>query len=248
VRRRARRGSSPRSDDRSRRAPSNGFGFGSLTRLLPPHSVDRRTNQDDPSPSLPPHYRASQLPRDGPPLCPASVLSPSRICRSGVFLPRTAAGQRLRHWPRAGAGRQVHAFGTGAQTRLAPPPRRTPPGQSAGFRQAHPRPCARAWFRCHLRPFDASSVVRFRSPSWPTPAALGGATSPQTLSTPALDRRTLRWFTASPCRAAVEDHRHKTGPSISDAAPHQVVRSSTSASLMRSCSHSARGRGSPAFA
>lgn len=30
---------------------------------------------------------------------------------------------------------------------------------------------------------------------------------PATLSTPALDRRTLRWFAASPRRAAAEDHR-----------------------------------------
>src|SRR6266516_5756346 len=31
--------------------------------------------------------------------------------------------------------------------------------------------------------FDTSSVDRFRSPSWPTAAALDGATFPQTLST-----------------------------------------------------------------
>src|SRR5207302_3485513 len=93
--------------------------------------------------------------------------------------------------------------------------------------------------------FDTSSVVRLRSPSWPTPAALNGATFPPTLSTPALDRRTLWWFVASPCRAATEDHwPHSASPSISDAAPHQAARSSTSASLLRSCSHSARGPGS----
>jgi hypothetical protein len=39
-----------------------------------------------------------------------------------------------------------------------------------------------------------------------------GATFPQTLSTPALDRRTLRWFTASPRRATAEDHQPKGQP------------------------------------
>jgi len=33
------------------------------------------------------------------------------------------------------------------------------------------------------------------------------------LSTPALDRRTSRWFAASPCRAAAEDHQ-PTGPAL----------------------------------
>jgi hypothetical protein len=133
------------------------------------------------------------------PCAPHRYSAPRGSAARGVSLPRTAAGQRLRHWSCAGAGRQVHTFPTGARTRLAPPPRRTPPGQSAGSRQAHPRPCARAWFRCRLWDlFDASSVVRLRSPSWPTPAALIGATFPPTLSTPALDRRTSWWFVAFP--------------------------------------------------
>src|SRR6266542_3211277 len=44
-----------------------------------------------------------------------------------------------------------------------------------------------------------------------------------TLTTPALDRRSSRWFEASPCRAASEGR-----PSISDAASFSSVRSSTS--------------------
>jgi hypothetical protein len=59
-----------------------------------------------------------------------------------------------------------------------------------------------------------------------------------TLGTPALDRRTLRWFAASPRRAAAEDHQpQEAGPSISDAAPHQLIRSPTSTLPLHSCSH-----------
>jgi hypothetical protein len=148
------------------------FGFGSLTGSSREIAVGHRASQDDPPPSLLPHYRASLLLRGGPPLCPASVLRPSRFPPLGD-LPSTH-GRRpiLRHWPSAGAGRQVPTFHTEAQTKLAPPPRRTPPGQSAGTRQAHPEPARRARFRCHPYVFDASSVVRSRSPAWPTPDAL----------------------------------------------------------------------------
>ena len=54
------------------------------------------------------------------------------------------------HWPPAGAGRQVPTFHTRARTKLTPPPCRTPPGQSAGTRQAHPGPARHARFRCRL--------------------------------------------------------------------------------------------------
>src|SRR5439155_19670107 len=60
-------------------------GFRSLTRLLPLGAVDRQASPDDPSPSLHPHYRASPLLRDGPPLCPASLLGPSRFQPLGVL-------------------------------------------------------------------------------------------------------------------------------------------------------------------
>jgi hypothetical protein len=84
-------------------------------------------------------------------------------------------------------------------------------------------------------PFDTSSVVHSRSPSRLAPDALNGAPFPATLTTPALDRRSLRWFAASPCRAAAEGHT-----SISDAAPHHSNRSSTSMLLQRSWSHDGR--------
>jgi hypothetical protein len=53
-----------------------------------------------------------------------------------------------------------------------------------------------------------------------------------TLTTPALDRRSSRWFGASPCRAAPEGQT-----SISCTAPHPVTWSSTSSLLQRSWSH-----------
>src|SRR5215211_7520016 len=53
-----------------------------------------------------------------------------------------------------------------------------------------------------------------------------------TLTTPALNRRSSRWFEASPCRAAPEGQT-----SISCTAPHSVTGSSTSSLLQRSWSH-----------
>jgi hypothetical protein len=79
--------------------------------------------------------------------------------------------------------------------------------------------------------FDTSSVDRSRSPSWPTPDALTARLTPRTLTTTALDRSSSGWFAASPCKATAEDHLpQRAGPSISDAAPHQSVRPSTSTS------------------
>src|SRR5439155_21634610 len=84
--------------------------FGSLTRLLPtPRSVDRRTTPGNPSPSLRPRYRASPLLRDGPPLCPASVLGPSQCPLLGV-LPSTGRSNTQPIPP----GRQVPTFRAGA--------------------------------------------------------------------------------------------------------------------------------------
>src|SRR5215211_75904 len=144
---------------------SNGFGFGSLTRLLPPTAVDLKASPDDPSPSLRPHYRASPLLRDGPPLCPASVLGPSQLPLLGDLPSATGRRPQPRHWPPAASGRQVPTFRTRAQTTLAPPSCRTPPGQSAGTRQAHPGATTRPRFRRRPYAFDTSTVVRSRSPS-----------------------------------------------------------------------------------
>ena len=65
---------------------------------------------------------------------------------------------------------------------------------------------------------------RLRSPSWPTPAALNGATFPQTLTTTALDRSSLRWFAASPCRATAEDPRSQ-GPGPPSPVQHRLNQS-----------------------
>jgi hypothetical protein len=92
--------------------------------------------------------------------------------------------------------------------------------------------------------FDTSSVVCLRSPSWPTPAALFGATFPATLTTTALDRSSSGRFAASPCRAAAEDHRPNGRPL------HLRCSTATMSPIFYigppccvSCSHSARGRG-----
>ena len=86
------------------------FGFGSLTRLLPPTTVDRSASQDDPSPSLHPHYQASQLLRDGPPLHPASLLSQP----PSTFVSTPPRGNRASH------------------RRSLPPRRRRPPCERFG--------------------------------------------------------------------------------------------------------------------
>ncbi len=72
--------------------------------------------------------------------------SPRGCCRSDRSLSRQT--------PMSGAGHriaaQVPTFPIEAQVKLAPPPCRTPPGQSAGTRQAHHGPELQARFRCHL--------------------------------------------------------------------------------------------------
>jgi hypothetical protein len=130
-----------------------------------PYELTWNASPDDPSPSLHPHYQASPLLRDGPPLHPASLRSPSRIQPLEVLAPGHQPQDITAPLASRPIGTQVHTFRTRAQTTLAPPPRRTPPGQSTGTRQAHPRAAKIPWFRCHPIPFDASSVVRFRSPS-----------------------------------------------------------------------------------
>src|SRR3954469_971745 len=77
---------------------------------------------------------ASSLLRVGPPAGAASVLSVSGFRRTTRSLSHTHALQR-------GCAVSAPAFPRSVQeqqTGLAPPSRRTPPGQSAGTRQAHP--------------------------------------------------------------------------------------------------------------
>jgi hypothetical protein len=52
-----------------------------------------------------------------------------------------------------------------------------------------------------------------------------------TLSTPALDRRTSRWFAITPCRATAKGHQtNRPGSFISRAAPHPSVKGSLAGS------------------
>ena len=89
---------------------------------------------------------ASQLLRDGPPLHPASLLSPSRIQPLGVLAPDNQPQATTAPLAGRPIGAQVHTFRTRARTTLAPPPRRTPPGQSTGIRQTDPRAGKIPWF------------------------------------------------------------------------------------------------------
>jgi hypothetical protein len=83
--------------------------------------------------------------------------------------------------------------------------------------------------------FDTSTMDRSRSSSWPTPDALTARLFPRRSPPTALDRSSSGWFAASPYRTAAEDRQPQTAsPSISDAAPHQSARSSTSTLLLRS--------------
>src|SRR6516164_11664435 len=97
------------------------FGFGSATGSSRVTTVDHRPSPDDPAPSLGPHCRASPLLRAGPPLCPASVLSPLPSSRLGV-LPLAAGGPHRSSERPSRSGRQVPTFRTRAWTKLAPPP------------------------------------------------------------------------------------------------------------------------------
>jgi hypothetical protein len=126
--------------------------------------------------------------------------------RSGLSLPTTTAGQN-----RSTGRRKRRTTGSHVphqspdQARATSMPETTwavlgyPPGSS---RTIQASPVSISSF-----PFDTSTVVRSRSPSWPIPAALNGATFPATLTTTALDRSSLRWFAASPRRATTEDHQ-----------------------------------------
>ncbi len=111
-------------------------------------------------------------------------------------------------WPSV-SRRQVLLFRASAYDELAPPIHRAPPGQHAGrcltSSTPHDALCSRGRvlprFRCHHQHFDASAVVHTRSPSRRTPALLLAGLFAATLTTPALDRRSLRWFGISACTA-----------------------------------------------
>jgi hypothetical protein len=78
-------------------------------------------------------------------------------------------------------------------------------GRRLGGKQVAPRLLPRQTTSSVLtssHTYDTFPVVHSRSPSWLLPAAFLGATFPQRSPPRPLCRRSLRWFGASPCRAA----------------------------------------------
>src|ERR1700687_269136 len=134
--------------------------FGPLTRLLPAfRPVDRQADQDDPSPSLHPHYQASSLLRDGPPPCPATVLG---LLRRGPLEDLPLAASPAGRWHCRG-----DRFPCSMQ-KPRPGSRRLHAGRRLGSRQAPPRlvpePRSCPGFDATEISYDTSSAVRSRSP------------------------------------------------------------------------------------
>src|SRR5262249_52008033 len=124
---------------------SNGLtrDFDSLTWLLPSTSVDHQTNQDNPPPSLQPHYRTFT----------ATTRRSAPLPRIGT-LPLTVSPAWSPPSPRPPQHAAEHIEASGSQV---PPPRLnraratsapdpTWPG-TAGTRQTHPRATTGPWFR-----------------------------------------------------------------------------------------------------
>ncbi len=140
---------------------------------------------------------ASPLLRASPPTHPASVLNTSQFLLLGALPLTTPAGAAVSGWA---FPRSVQP----QQTRLASPSCRTPPGQSAGTRQAHPGNNLKPRFRCHVDcHLDTSTAIHSRSPSWSPPDALP-APSPHRSPLRPHDQRSMRWFEASPRRGDSE--------------------------------------------
>jgi hypothetical protein len=149
---------------------------------------------------------ASPLLRAGPPARAATVLSTSRFRPVGA-LPLAPPLTRDR-------AVSAHAFPRSTrkpQTGLTPPARRTPPGQSAGTRQAHPGIALRPRFRCRFLNLDASAVVHSRSSS---------RSPPDGVLPPPFPRRSARQSSANAPRGGLTPppagrRRRATSPSSS---------------------------------
>ena len=198
----------------------------SICRLLP-RRVDLHTTVNCPAPSLRPHYRAltATTGRSAPvPRIGTLPLAVSAACGSP---PR---GQK----PRPSlSGRPVLLFHASACDELTPPIHRAPPGPHTGSSPTEDPP-QRAFvpgpptdpsfdaivvsFRCVS---SGSHMFVFSSHTRPAHSE----TSTAALTTPALDRRSLRWFGISACTATPQD------PPPSLAQHGSCRRSSTSSSL-----------------
>ena len=198
----------------------------SICRFLP-RGVDLHTTVNCPAPSLGPHYRAltattgrsAPVPRIGtlPLAVFAACGSPSR-------------GQKP--WPSL-SGRQVLLFHASACDELTPPIHRAPPGPHTGSSPTEDPPRRAFVLGSPTDPSFDAIVVSFRCVSSGSHMFVFSShtrpahseTSTATLTTPALDRRSLRWFGISACTATPED----LPPSL---AQHgSCRRSSTSSSL-----------------
>ena len=198
----------------------------SICRLLP-RGVDLQTTLNCPAPSLRPHYRAltATTGRSAPvPRIGTLALAVSAACGS------PSRGQQRRP---SLSGRQVLLFHASACDELTPPIHRAPPGPHTGSSPTEGPP-QRAFvpgpptdpsfdaivisFRCVS---SGSHMFVFSSHTRPA----NSETSTAALTTPALDRRSLRWFGISACTATPED----LPPSLAQHGSCQ--RSSTSSSL-----------------
>ena len=198
----------------------------SICRFLP-RRVDLHTTVNCPAPSLRPHYRAltATTGRSAPvPRIGTLALAVFAACGS------PSRGQK----PRPSlSGRQVLLFHASACDELTPPIHRAPPGPHTASSPTEGPP-RRAFvpgpptdpsfdaivvsFRCVS---SGSHMFVFSSHTRPAHSE----TSTATLTTPALDRRSLRWFGISACTATPQD----LPPSL---AQHRSCRrSSTSSSL-----------------
>ena len=198
----------------------------SICRFLP-RGVDLQTTVNCPAPSLRPHYRAltattsrsAPVPRIGtlPLAVFAACGSPSR-------------GQK----PRPSlSGRQVLLFHASACDELTPPIHRAPPGPHTASSPTEGPPRRAFVLGSPTDPSFDAIVVSFRCVSSGSHMFVFSShtrpahseTSPAALTTPALDRRSLRWFGISACTATPQD------PPPSLAQHRSCRRSSTSSSL-----------------
>jgi hypothetical protein len=161
------------------------------------------TSTDDPAPSLYPRYRASPLLRAGPPAHPATGAGPRLTGRN----PRPVVSWRA--FSRSVRERQI---------RLTSPPCRTPPGQSAGTRQALPE-------MRNITPvlmpsvFVTTRLQRFACARLPDPHLTSHwMPFPRSLTTTVFSQRSTRRFGASPTQSGSE------GPIPSSPEQHHLPR------------------------
>jgi hypothetical protein len=173
-----------------------------------------KQDQDDPPPSLRPHYRgfAATTRRSAP--LPRIGTLPLQFQLLGV-LPYTDRPQHARRqhrgegFPRSAPAPDPSSRHLHAGHRLA---------RTAGTRQAHPGARSRPRFRCRPHAFGTSAVVHSRSPSRLAPDA-SCAPFPQCSPPRLIHRSSLRRFRTSPCMGG------PGGPtSITSAAPQPAPR------------------------